>query len=140
MSEHRRLAVLIVRNDTSVAPVTPEQAKRFDIFLNRLTAGPMLSRANLHFFKPGALDATNKVRHIYEGGADNVITLYPAGQGDVGKRNWSFTIPPTRTAPPTVASTSSTVSHSPGTMPPAGTQACPPTEPNSTIAAWLSTW
>jgi hypothetical protein len=28
MSEHRRLAVLIVRNDTSVAPVTPEQAKR----------------------------------------------------------------------------------------------------------------
>jgi len=54
-------------------------------FPNGLSAGPMLSRANLHFTKPGALEATNKVRHVYEGGTDEVFTVYPAGQGDAGK-------------------------------------------------------
>jgi hypothetical protein len=54
-------------------------------FPNGLSAGPMLSRANLHFFKPAALEATNKVRHVFEGGNDEIFTLYPAGQGDAGK-------------------------------------------------------
>jgi hypothetical protein len=54
-------------------------------FPNALSAGPMLSRAHLHFTRPAALEVTNKVQHIYEGGVDQVFTVFPAGQGDPGK-------------------------------------------------------
>ncbi|WP_256796403.1 hypothetical protein [Terrabacter sp. Ter38] len=57
--------------------LTPDQA--IDNFPNALKAGPMLSRANLHFAKPAALEATGRVRHIYEGGDSSLVTLHPAG-------------------------------------------------------------
>ena len=47
-------------------------------------AGPMLARAQLHFYRPAAMEATGKVRHVYENGNDEVVTLYPAGSGAAG--------------------------------------------------------
>src|SRR5262249_36063702 len=55
-------------------------------FSGSLQAGPMLARAQLHFFKPGALEAVGKVRHVFENGNDEVVTLYPAAHGTVGSR------------------------------------------------------
>lgn len=60
------------------------QSQTVNNFPNARSAGPMLSRAYLHFTRPAALEARSKVRHVYEGGVDQVFTLYPAGQGDPG--------------------------------------------------------
>ena len=68
-------------NPTFALPANPALGS----FSTQLSAGPMLSRANLHFFRPAALESTSKVRHVFEGRADEVFTLYPAGQGDAGK-------------------------------------------------------
>ena len=48
-------------------------------------AGPMLARAQLHFYRPMAMERTGKVGHIHEDGDDSLFTLYPAGHGEDGK-------------------------------------------------------
>ena len=47
-------------------------------------AGPMLARAQLHFYRPMAMESTGKVSHIHEEGDDALFTLYPAGHGEDG--------------------------------------------------------
>jgi hypothetical protein len=46
---------------------------------------PHISRALLHYTKPAALDASGKVRHVYESGTNAINTLYPVGAGDADK-------------------------------------------------------
>lgn len=42
-------------------------------------AGPMVSRAALHFYHPLALETIGQVRHCYEGGDLEYVTLHSAG-------------------------------------------------------------
>ena len=53
---------------------------------NALSAGPMLSRAHLHFVKPMALELKGRVSHFMQAGNNEVETLYPAGTGEDGKK------------------------------------------------------
>ena len=46
---------------------------------------PHLSRALLHYTKPAALDASGKVRHVYENGTNAINTLYPVGAAGADK-------------------------------------------------------
>jgi hypothetical protein len=53
----------------------------FNGFPASASAGPMLSRAQLHFYHPAALETKHKVHHIFEDGDNEIVTLYPAGSG-----------------------------------------------------------
>lgn len=46
--------------------------------------GPMPARAMVHFYKPLALEAAGKVRHVYETGDDLIVRLNRAGEGGDG--------------------------------------------------------
>ena len=48
-------------------------------------AGPMPSRAQLHFSKPMAMELAGKVCHVNEDGDNELFSLYPAGHGEAGK-------------------------------------------------------
>jgi hypothetical protein len=54
-------------------------------FPRALSAGPMVSRALLHYTRPMALESAGKVRHETEGGTNEIITIFPAGSGETGK-------------------------------------------------------
>ena len=57
----------------------------FSGFPGSADAGPMLSRAQLHFLKPMAMELAGKVRHVYEDGDNEVFPLFPAGHGVDGE-------------------------------------------------------
>ena len=57
----------------------------FNNFSGSANAGPMLSRAQLHYEKPMAMEINQKVRHIYEDGDQAMPPLYPAGYGETNK-------------------------------------------------------
>lgn len=68
-------------NPTFTLPASEAHAD----FPNALSAGPMATRALLHYTCPQALESTAKVRHESEGGDNEIVTLFPAGSGEVGK-------------------------------------------------------
>ncbi|MEO8725588.1 MAG: hypothetical protein ABI383_05650 [Acidobacteriaceae bacterium] len=53
-------------------------------FPGALSAGPMLSRAQLHFFFPLALETAGKVRHVTQGSEGALFALSHAGSGEAG--------------------------------------------------------
>jgi hypothetical protein len=53
-------------------------------FPGALSAGPMLSRAQLHFYFPMALETKGKVRHVTQGDEGALFTLSHAGSGEPG--------------------------------------------------------
>ena len=67
------------------ASPTMELLAPFNGFPGSANAGPKLSRAQLHFVAPMAMELMQKARHIYEDGDSGVFPLFPAGNGDAGK-------------------------------------------------------
>jgi hypothetical protein len=53
-------------------------------FPGSFSAGPMVSRAMLHYHTPAALESKGRVRHVYEAGHNEIFPLYPAGYWEGG--------------------------------------------------------
>jgi hypothetical protein len=53
-------------------------------YVNSGSGGPMLARAQLHYYKPAPYEATGRVAVVQES-APQTVRLYPAGLGEPGK-------------------------------------------------------